>query len=58
MDEIRIHPAGDPFTAKPPATDEQRLAELEERYRHELMADEERQELHDEIKRLRRCEGR
>jgi hypothetical protein len=30
------------------------LAKLEERYRHELMDDEERQELRDRIHRLRR----
>jgi hypothetical protein len=37
-----------------PYVQRQRLAKLEERYRHELMDDEERQELRDRIHRLRR----
>lgn len=53
MIERRIPPAGDPFTAKTPPTDEKRLAELEERYRHELLDDEERQQLRDQIIRMR-----
>jgi hypothetical protein len=36
------------------SSDEKRLAQLEERFAHELMNDEERQELRDEIARLRR----
>ena len=56
MDTRRIPPAGDPFSAKIPseATDRQsqRLAELEDRYRHALMDDEERQELRDRVLRL------
>ncbi len=35
-----------------PAT---RLAKLEEKYRHELLPEDERLELRDEISRLRRC---
>jgi hypothetical protein len=51
-----IPSAGDPFTSaklKPKpltAKDRERLARLEDRYRHELMNDEERQELRDEIR--------
>jgi len=42
-------------TAHPPRSiEDERLARLEERYRHELMDDEERQELRDRILRLRR----
>jgi len=37
-----------------PSTEQKRLAKLKERYRHELMDDEERQELRDRILRLRR----
>jgi hypothetical protein len=37
-----------------PSTEEKRLAKLEDRYRHELMADDERMELHDRIARIRR----
>jgi hypothetical protein len=36
------------------ATEEERLAKLEERYRHDLLADEERQELRDRVLKLRR----
>jgi hypothetical protein len=36
---------------------EERLARLEERYRHELMDDEERQELRDRVLALRRRLG-
>jgi hypothetical protein len=61
VDEIRIHPAGDPFTAKlSPAslgTPSRRLLELEDRLAHELMDDEERQELRDRILELRRSLG-
>jgi hypothetical protein len=39
-----------------PSTKE-KLAKLEEKYRHELMADEERAELRDRILRLRRRLG-
>ena len=53
MIEHRISPAGDPFTAKQVEPDQVLLARLEERYRHELLDDEERQELRDEITRLR-----
>jgi hypothetical protein len=35
-------------------TEERKLAKLEERYRHELMDDEERQELRDRVLALRR----
>jgi hypothetical protein len=37
-----------------PSADEKKLAALEERYRHELMDDEERQELRDRVLALRR----
>jgi hypothetical protein len=37
-----------------PSTEEKRMAKLEDRYRHELMADDERMELHDRIARIRR----
>jgi hypothetical protein len=49
MSERRIAPAGDGFYA----VKVRELEELEERYRHELMPDGERQELRDEIERLR-----
>jgi hypothetical protein len=39
---------------KVPSEAEKRLALLEERYRHELMDDEERQELRDRVSALRR----
>jgi hypothetical protein len=54
VDTARIPPAGDPFTAKTPETDQQRLARLEDRYRHELLDDAERQELRERVLRLRR----
>ena len=64
MDTTRIPPAGDPFTSAPPAqpsADQERLTErlrrLEERYRHELMDGEERQELRERIIRLQRGLG-
>ena len=59
MDTTRIPPAGDPFTSAPPhpSTEEKKLAKLEERYRHELMDHEERQELRDRVLRLRRRLG-
>jgi hypothetical protein len=44
--------------ASPPSTEEERLARLEERLRHELMDDEERQELRDRVLALRRRLGR
>jgi len=40
-----------------PSTEEKRLGKLEERYRHELMGDEERLELRERILRLRRHLG-
>ena len=40
-----------------PSTVQKRLAKLEERYRHELLGDEERQELHDRVLHLRRRLG-
>jgi hypothetical protein len=58
VDTTRIPTAGDPFTAKTPKTDKKRLAELEERLAHELMDDAERQELRDQVLRLRRRLGR
>jgi hypothetical protein len=36
-----------------PSTEEKKLATLEEKYHHEIMDDEERQELRDRILRLR-----
>jgi hypothetical protein len=51
--ERRKPPSGDPFTAKTPRPDEKRLAVLEERLAHELLGDEERQELRDRVLRLR-----
>jgi hypothetical protein len=56
VDDISVR-AGDPFdyaTPKTPTTDEKRLHELEERLAHELLDDEERQELRDQVLRLRR----
>jgi hypothetical protein len=54
VDKHTISPAGDPFTAKT-APQHERLAKLEERYRHELLVDDEvRQELRDRILRIRR----
>ena len=43
--------------AHPSTEGEAKLAKLEERYRHELMDDEERQELRDRVLRLRRSLG-
>jgi hypothetical protein len=59
VDDVRIPPAGDGFYAagKRTTDDQKRLAQLEERYRHELMDDEERQELRDRVVRLRRKLG-
>jgi hypothetical protein len=58
VDTTRIPPAGDPFSAKTPKPapkpKEKRLRELEDRYRHELMDDEDRQHLRDRVLRLRR----
>jgi hypothetical protein len=54
VDTRRIPPAGDPFTAKTPKPDEERLAELEQKLAHELMDDEERAELRDRVLALRR----
>ena len=53
MIEYRIPPANDPFTAKQVEPDQVLLARLEERYRHKVLDDGERQELRDEITRLR-----
>jgi hypothetical protein len=53
MDDIRItHP---PRTTKDPRAC---LAKLEEKYRCELMAEDERQVVYEAIVRLRRCLGR
>ena len=41
-----------------PSTEEKKLAKLEEKLAHELLADEERQELLDQVLRLRRRLGR
>jgi hypothetical protein len=59
VDEHTIPPAGDPFSAKPDQStdDQKRLARLEERYRHEDLGSEERQELRDRVVRLRRRLG-
>jgi hypothetical protein len=54
VDTIRIPPAGDPFTAKQHEPTAQKLAKLEKRLAHELMDDEEHQELRDRVLRLRR----
>jgi hypothetical protein len=60
VDEVRIPPAGDPFTSAGslahPSTAE-KLAKLEERLAHELMGEEERQELRDRVLALRRRLG-
>jgi hypothetical protein len=40
------------------STEENKPAKFEERLRHELMDDEERQELRDRVLRLRRCLSR
>jgi hypothetical protein len=58
VDTRRIPPAGDPFTAKTPKPDEERLAELEEKLAHELMPDQERMELRDQVLALRRRRAR
>ena len=55
--ERRKPPSGDPFTAKTPKTDKKRLAELEERFRHEIMSDEECQERRDQVLKMRREQG-
>jgi hypothetical protein len=54
VDDVRIPPAGDPFTAKQHEPTAEKLAKLEERLAHELMDDEERQELRECILKLRR----
>ena len=57
MDEYTVHPrarAGDPFEA----AGSRRLRELRDRYRHELMDDEERQELRDRIQKAATPEER
>jgi hypothetical protein len=54
VDTTRIPPAGDPFTAKQHEPTAEKLAKLEERLAHELMDDEDRQELRDRVLRLRR----
>jgi hypothetical protein len=57
VDDFTVHPrtrAGDGFHA----AKVRELAELEDRYRHELMEDLERQELRDRIRRLRAGLGR
>jgi hypothetical protein len=43
--------------SRPKVTPEERLEKLEERYRHELMDEEERQELRDRVLALRRRLG-
>jgi hypothetical protein len=57
VDRHTIPPAGDPFTAKQHEPTAEKLAKLEERLAHELMDDEERQELRDRVLRLRRRLG-
>src|SRR5215212_8027062 len=53
VDDQRITPAGDPIhAAKVKKLAQLKLDYLEERYRHELMDDEERQELRARILRL------
>jgi hypothetical protein len=54
VDDVRIPPAGYPFTAKQHEPTAEKLAKLEERLAHELMDDEERQELRECILKLRR----
>jgi len=55
VDEHTISPAGDPFTSAPAhRSTKEKVAKLEERLAHELVDDEERQELRDRIVRLRR----
>jgi hypothetical protein len=44
----------EPNSKVPAGTEHKRRAALKDRYRHELMDDEERQELRDRILRLRR----
>jgi hypothetical protein len=62
VDEQTISPAGDPFCAAAQHDQDERraadLRRLEERYGHELLDDEERQELRDRVLRLRRRIGR
>jgi hypothetical protein len=54
VDEVRISPAGDPFSAKPGLPHKpKKLAALEERYQHEDLDVEARLELRDRILRLR-----
>ena len=50
MDVVRVTAAGDGFHA----AEVRELAELEERYRHELMDGDERLELLERVRRLRR----
>jgi hypothetical protein len=55
VDITRIPPAGDPFTSAPAhPSREEKLAKLEERYAHELLDADEREELRERILRLRR----
>ena len=55
VDTTRIPPAGDPCAAKQhEPTEEKKRAVLEERLSHELLPDEERQELRDHVLALRR----
>jgi hypothetical protein len=51
----RVHQprAGDPFAYASVAAEERLLARLEEKYAHEIMDDEERQELRDRVLALR-----
>ena len=59
MDDSSLR-AGDPFdyaSPKTPTTEHEHLGKLEERYRHKLLDDEERQELRDQVLRLRRKLG-
>jgi hypothetical protein len=48
---------GDPFASTSVAAEERLLARLEEKYAHEIMDDEERQELRDRILAIRREEA-
>jgi hypothetical protein len=54
MQTVDEHQSSAGSLAHPSTEGEAKLAKLEERYRHELMDDEERQELRDRVISLRR----
>jgi hypothetical protein len=57
VDDVRIPSAGDGFYAAAHKQAHEDLEKLEERYRHKLLPDEQREELRDRILRLRQHLG-